>query len=1160
MISRKTSLALIATLALTMGSAWAGTDYIADFTAATNAITGSDDTIGGNIKTDATGNAVAVEVASGAKLTVTGGNTFTIEGVDGTKTGTLNNSGTMVIANTAALTAAANGTINNNGIMEVLGGGTLNKGAGAFTNTGGMLILGGTVTTDLVAADVAGGALGLKDGAQAKVADLMGSGTDVQIYDNLTSAFAPTDTDYNGTVYTGDVTALDDINVAKGTLNIGGVHSDSGITPGTNVSVSADAITAANVTVDNSVVNDVTVNGVLSVTGNVTTNGADLTANSIAGGNTANINVGAGILTVHGATTAASITSTGTTVTLDGTTNLSGALTASGAVNTNGNDLTVGSIAGGSAAINVGAGILTVNGDTNAASITSGGATVTLDGTTNLSGALTASGAVTTNGNNLTAGSIAGGGTATIDTNGGNLTAGTTNAASITANGGTVNLGLTNLTGAFSNTTGDSTFTDDAQATSFTTTNGNLNFNANATTTTAAGITATGTGSITILGNADTSTGDGVISTTSGAIAVTGTTDTGTGNITSTSGNMTFTGAILSAGTISSTGGTMAFGNAVNVSGAITNTTGNMTFAGTVDGATMISSASGNMTFADNVGTGTAVTDMNIGSGIATFTGGKTVTVTSVITATGGTFATTGTGTVTVTNGLNVAGGTLQIGANTAGTDLVGITGDVAMSNSTTISVAGYSNTGVTQNIITGTITGFADDAALQTYLTGQNYNSMLGTYEFTGTLAGGVGLDFAAATGSARDRFNVAAAGLGFGDISDGASDSYIGAVQDAVEAIVNGPSNATNATGTTTEQILAALGGEANNGYDFAANNAAGRAAYQGTTGKVFANSIHVATDTVSRHIDMANYNLNNLSLGELPGFGQASIQSANGLASYTVNCGDYANRIWLGGFGMWDDVDTRKNDGGYKYNSYGAIVGMDRTFGGAITVGASFAATLGDYKDKQVLSNDSDIDTYSGNLYAQFKSGSGFFGRIMGGYAYTDDEIDIRYTLADRERADYHVSTWSVGGALGYELKASDCFTLTPSVGLYYYNSESNKFDSNTKTGVKLDYDRLEMPVDLVASYAIVNSGDSKLALNVNVGYAYNFNDNTADGNFTYTGLPGSVYVESRDNGRHTYKAGGGFKYESGNFDFGVNYDYRHKAKSDSHSVFATVGLKF
>ncbi|MDR0362117.1 MAG: autotransporter domain-containing protein, partial [Planctomycetota bacterium] len=536
---------------------------------------------------------------------------------------------------------------------------------------------------------------------------------------------------------------------------------------------------------------------------------------------------------------------------------------------------------------------------------------------------------------------------------------------------------------------------------------------------------------------------------------------------------------------------------------------------------------------------------------------GKTYTITGGINAAGGTFATTDTGLVTINGSLNVTGGMLQIGSNGSTLAPITVTGTLDMDANTTISVAGYSGTG-TQTIVTGGTITFAS-GALATYLASQNYTTMLGSYDFTGTVAGGINLNFTAATGSVRDQFNTIAAGLGFGDIAGGASDSYIGAVRDAVVA-VNGTSNATNAVGATTEQILAAVGGQANNGYDFAANNAEGRAAYQGTTGKVFANSIHVATDTVSRHIDMANYNLGTLGIGAPPAYGQASIQSANGLASFAVNCGAYVNRIWLGGFGVWNDVDARRNDGGYKYDSGGAIVGFDRTVGGALTVGGSFAATFGSYKDKQVLSNDSDINTYSFNLYAQYKAANGFFGRIMGGYAYTDDDIDIQYTLANREQADYHVNTWSVGGALGYELKLNECFTLTPSVGLYYYDSRSNKFNSSTKTGVRLDYDRLETPVDLVASYAVINTGDSKLALNANVGYAYNFNDNAADGRFTYTGLPGSVYVEGRDVGRHTVKAGGGFKYERGNLDFAVNYDYRHKARSDSHSVFAAVGLKF
>lgn len=121
--------------------------------------------------------------------------------------------------------------------------------------------------------------------------------------------------------------------------------------------------------------------------------------------------------------------------------------------------------------------------------------------------------------------------------------------------------------------------------------------------------------------------------------------------------------------------------------------------------------------------------------------------------------------------------------------------------------------------------------------------------------------------------------------------------------------------------------------------------------------------------------------------------TVLGGDGLASGIMNsC--YTNRVWVGGFGLWEDTDSRHGMAGYKYKSGGFIVGYDRLVGQNWIVGGSFAYNKGAFEDKAALSHDSDIDNYSLNLYATYNHSSGFFGTAFSGYTYSDNDINETY----------------------------------------------------------------------------------------------------------------------------------------------------------------------
>lgn len=285
---------------------------------------------------------------------------------------------------------------------------------------------------------------------------------------------------------------------------------------------------------------------------------------------------------------------------------------------------------------------------------------------------------------------------------------------------------------------------------------------------------------------------------------------------------------------------------------------------------------------------------------------------------------------------------------------------------------------------------------------------------------------------------------------------------------------------------------------------------------------------------------------------------------LASRILNC-NYMNRVWIGGLGMWEDADTRKGMSGYKYDSYGVIAGYDRVFG-AITAGAAFGYNSGDYKDKAATAHDSDIENYAFSLYATYNHQSGFFASVMGGYTYSDNDIN-EFDGAQWGREDFHTDTWNIGAKFGYDWKPIPCLTLTPSVGVNYVHAKNSDHDVNYGGVSLLRYDSMKnhstsLPVELAASYDIVTGDDSKLTLNGNVGYSYNFHDDGVDGNIFMNGLSSGTALRAtgREAGKHTFNVGAGVRYTCNRFDFGVKYDYYGKADYDAHRVMGTVGISF
>lgn len=282
---------------------------------------------------------------------------------------------------------------------------------------------------------------------------------------------------------------------------------------------------------------------------------------------------------------------------------------------------------------------------------------------------------------------------------------------------------------------------------------------------------------------------------------------------------------------------------------------------------------------------------------------------------------------------------------------------------------------------------------------------------------------------------------------------------------------------------------------------------------------------------------------------------------------------NRFWFGGSGLKQNADGDDGFSGYKYKSYGFVGGYDRVAAENTAGGFSFAYNKGDYEDKGTAEHDSEIESFSVGLYGTHSNPCGWFVSGHGGYTYSQNDIRElrrdpdagRYSWAE---SNFRTNTWSFGALFGYDLRIfSDSLVITPSVGMNYIIAKNSDHDSTldgiaTQRVLGVKNQAVYAPVELGIQYDRHLGLESKLRVELNAGYAYNFRGSGMTGSINFLGLDPDTFisVHGPDNTRHSYKIGGGTRYSHGAFDLGLRYDYAARSNYHAHRLMATAGFSF
>lgn len=262
-----------------------------------------------------------------------------------------------------------------------------------------------------------------------------------------------------------------------------------------------------------------------------------------------------------------------------------------------------------------------------------------------------------------------------------------------------------------------------------------------------------------------------------------------------------------------------------------------------------------------------------------------------------------------------------------------------------------------------------------------------------------------------------------------------------------------------------------------------------------------------------------------------------------------------VWADTYGTWGDQDERDGKMGYEYDTYGGVVGIDKTFGNAL-VGLSFGYSETDVDADHF--SESDIDTYNLGIYGTYTMGSLWFD---GGFSYAwgDIENDRKVQFLNRTASsDTESDTWTLYGGLGYDFVTGN-WTLTPNLMLKYSDYDQDDYTEKGAAGANLhvnDFSQDSFTSSLGLDVAYQIKQNLKAKFRAAWVHEYCDNQSTIKANFANAQ---TFKTEGLDPADDSGIFGIGIEGEvSQGITAYLDYDYELKDDFNAHNV--TAGMRF
>ncbi|MCC8164950.1 MAG: autotransporter domain-containing protein [Planctomycetes bacterium] len=283
--------------------------------------------------------------------------------------------------------------------------------------------------------------------------------------------------------------------------------------------------------------------------------------------------------------------------------------------------------------------------------------------------------------------------------------------------------------------------------------------------------------------------------------------------------------------------------------------------------------------------------------------------------------------------------------------------------------------------------------------------------------------------------------------------------------------------------------------------------------------------------------------------------------------IACGQ--SRIWAGGGGAWAKQDGKNNLPGYTYDSDGAVLGYEYTFGD-LNLGVAAAYSRGDLKVKDLrYKNEADVLNLA--LYGAYLHDSGVYleGGLGYGHAWNDYTVHSIATPGGSKKAKYGSDAFTADLNLGYIARLPRDINFIPSVGVDYTHIRNGAWSENVNTAalVANRFDsghdnRVDIPLG-VRFTRLYRFGDDggHIVPEVRASYVYTADRSRPSITAGYAGTSGGVEMIGVVPGRSHWRVGAGLSGRIGSrVDFRVEYDFETRSGFRGHTLNASVGLSF
>lgn len=269
-----------------------------------------------------------------------------------------------------------------------------------------------------------------------------------------------------------------------------------------------------------------------------------------------------------------------------------------------------------------------------------------------------------------------------------------------------------------------------------------------------------------------------------------------------------------------------------------------------------------------------------------------------------------------------------------------------------------------------------------------------------------------------------------------------------------------------------------------------------------------------------------------------------------------------LWAKPFVVSMTQDDTENMAGYDMTNYGITAGIDRRLGSLSLGLMGMYATGSTEQSNKVI--DTDTTTYGVGVYGNYRPRkTRQFFDFYALWTQTKNESTHKInSLVESAKADFDVTSYSVGADMGYDMPLTQNIIITPKIGVDYTKIEADEIIEKGKGTALLrvksdDMTSIQMPVEIKAAFNYGN-GFHKFKPEVHARWTHEFGDTAVTGRGLFVNYNTPFAVSGINTDKDVFTLGGSLLWLYNVSELELRYDYDFSSTSTGHTV--NVGYKY